>query len=66
MKRSYVGVLALCLVLLLNIVFLQLAVHQFFFERYTLVLIYVALNILLFPIALWIYKKEKNQTMNSG
>jgi uncharacterized membrane protein len=65
MKRSYVGVIAMCCVLMLNIVFTQLLVHQFFYENYDAVLIYMGLNIILFPIAIWIYKKEKNKGGNS-
>jgi uncharacterized membrane protein len=61
MKRSYVGVIAMCCILMLNIVFTQLLVHQFFYENYDAVLVYMGLNIILFPIALLIYKKEKNK-----
>ncbi|MFZ3576982.1 hypothetical protein [Virgibacillus sp. DJP39] len=58
MKRSYLGVIGLAVILLLNIIFTQLLVHQFFFQNYWIVLLYVGLNILLFPTAFFIYKKE--------
>ncbi|WP_101845431.1 hypothetical protein [Halobacillus sp. Marseille-P3879] len=61
MKRSYLGVIALCTTLLLNIVFMQLAVHQYFYENYAATLIYTVLNIMLFPLAVIIYKREKNK-----
>ncbi|MFD1037755.1 hypothetical protein ACFQ3N_04935 [Virgibacillus byunsanensis] len=61
MKRSYVGVISLCVILALNIIFMQLLVHQFFYENYDGVLIYMGINILLFPIAIFIYKKEKHR-----
>ncbi|SET02506.1 hypothetical protein SAMN05216389_104211 [Oceanobacillus limi] len=58
MKRSYVGVIGLCIVLALNIVFLQLLVHQFKYQNYELVLLYMGINLILFPIAIMIYRKE--------
>ncbi|MBB6454027.1 hypothetical protein HNQ94_002478 [Salirhabdus euzebyi] len=61
MKRSYVGVIGLLIILGLNIVFTQLLVHQFFYENYEAVLLYMGINILLFPVAIFIYKKEKNK-----
>lgn len=61
MKRSYFGVIALCIVLLMNIVFMQLAVHQYYYENYEATLLYVGLNIILFPIAFMIYKKERDK-----
>ncbi|WP_186576359.1 hypothetical protein [Aquibacillus kalidii] len=65
MKRSYVGVISLCLVLFLDIVFMQLLIHQYFFENYLVTLIFMAGNILLFPIAFLIYKKEKDKGAES-
>jgi len=59
MKRSYQGVLLLSVILLLNIVFTQKMVHQFFYENYVNTLIYCGLNIVLFPVAWVIYKKLK-------
>ncbi|WP_281883595.1 hypothetical protein [Paenibacillus sp. YYML68] len=60
MKRSYVGVIMLSVVLLLNIVFTQQVVHAFYFEKYGLVLIYAGLNIVLLPFAVWMYRRERN------
>ncbi|MCZ8515268.1 hypothetical protein O9H85_23205 [Paenibacillus filicis] len=60
MKRSYLGVILLCLVVLLNIICTQQVVNNFFYDRYERVLLFAGLNILLFPIALWIYKRERD------
>jgi hypothetical protein len=59
MKRSYLGVLLLSVILLLNIIFTQKMVHQYFYENYLNTLIYCGLNIVLFPVALVVYKKLK-------
>ncbi|MDC3417865.1 hypothetical protein [Aquibacillus salsiterrae] len=61
MKRSYVGVIGLSVILLANIIFTQLMVHQFFFQNYDAVLLYMASNIILFPVAILIYKKERDK-----
>ena len=61
MKRSWRGVIALSIVLFLNIVCTQLAVNAFFYDKFRLVLIYAVCNLLLFPIALWIYRKERDR-----
>ncbi|MEC5425507.1 hypothetical protein QGM71_18675 [Virgibacillus sp. C22-A2] len=66
MKRSYAGVIGLCIILMLDIVFLQLLVHQFFYENYGMVLLYMGLLFVLFPIAVFIYKKEKNKGANAN
>ncbi|KQO17282.1 hypothetical protein [Paenibacillus sp. Leaf72] len=58
MKRSYRGVILLSVVLFLNIVCTQNVVNHYFHEKYELVLVFALLNVLLFPLALWIYKKE--------
>ncbi|WP_438445244.1 hypothetical protein [Gorillibacterium sp. sgz5001074] len=58
MKRSWRGVILLSCVLFLNIVCTQLTVNNFFYERYENVLVFAAANLLLFPVAWWIYKKE--------
>ncbi|MGO4547988.1 hypothetical protein AB4Z29_24645 [Paenibacillus sp. 2TAB23] len=58
MKRSYRGVIMLCVVLFLNIVCTQYVVNHYFHQKYELVLVFAVLNIILFPIALYIYKKE--------
>ncbi|WP_139488562.1 hypothetical protein [Brevibacillus dissolubilis] len=61
MKRSYVGVLLLCLVVLMNIIFTQYAVNFFYAQKYINVILLSLGNVGLFPIAWLIYKKEKNQ-----
>ncbi|MBU7314955.1 hypothetical protein [Paenibacillus oleatilyticus] len=58
MKRSYRGVILLSIVLLLNIIFTQYTINHYYFENYKFVLLFAALNVILFPIALVIYKKE--------
>ncbi|WP_079913252.1 hypothetical protein [Paenibacillus sp. 32352] len=60
MKRSYAGVLLLCAVLFLNIICTQKAVNAYYLEQYRTVIIYAACNILLFPLALWIYRRERD------
>lgn len=60
MKLRVVGVAILCVVLLLNIIFTQYMVHQYYYENYLNTIIFMGLNILLFPIALYVYKKTKN------
>ncbi|WP_010677875.1 hypothetical protein [Bacillus timonensis] len=59
MKRSYRGVLILSVILLLNIIFTQKMVHQYFYENYVNTLIFCGLNIVLFPVAWIFYKKLK-------
>jgi hypothetical protein len=60
MKRSYRGVIYLSLVLFLSIACTQQTVNAFFYDKYNIVLIYAALNILLFPLAIWIYRRERD------
>ncbi|THE12750.1 hypothetical protein E1I69_10175 [Bacillus timonensis] len=59
MKRSYLGVLILSVILFLNIIFTQKMVHQYFYENYVNTLIFCGLNIMLFPVAWVVYKKLK-------
>ncbi|MDP4163068.1 MAG: hypothetical protein Q8906_04175 [Bacillota bacterium] len=61
MKRSYVGVALLCAILMLNIIFTQYMVHQYFFENYKNTIIAAAVNVILFPVAIYIYKRDKKQ-----
>jgi hypothetical protein len=61
MKRSWLGVILLVLILLANLVFTQLTVNNFYFERYVNVIVFATLNLLLFPVAVWIYKKEAHK-----
>lgn len=62
MKRSIIGVALLCAVLILNIIFTQYMVHQYFYEHYTNALIAAIINIILFPIAILIYKNDKKHS----
>ncbi|USB32654.1 hypothetical protein [Paenibacillus sp. YPG26] len=60
MKRSYRGVILLCFVLLLNIICTQQVVNSFFYDRFERVVLFAVCNIVLFPIALWIYFRERD------
>ncbi|MCL6571273.1 MAG: hypothetical protein K6T88_06245 [Bacillus sp. (in: Bacteria)] len=60
MKRSYRSVALLLVVLMLNIIFTQYMVHQYFYENYTNTIIAAIINVLLFPAAFLIYKKGVN------
>jgi hypothetical protein len=44
---------------MLNIVFTQYMVHQYFYQNYGKVLLFCFLNLLLFPIGIYIYKKDQ-------
>jgi hypothetical protein len=61
MKRNYISVAILCGILLLNIVFTQFMVHQYYYENYINTLIFMSLNIILFPIAWFVYKRDRNK-----
>ncbi|KKB37897.1 hypothetical protein QY97_03802 [Bacillus thermotolerans] len=39
----------------------QLVVHQYFFQNYAAVLIYGGFNLLLFPVAVFVYKHDRRQ-----
>ncbi|MDR4945633.1 hypothetical protein [Neobacillus cucumis] len=60
MKRSYVPVGLLLAVLMLNIIFTQWMVHQYFYQHYTNTIIAAVINVILFPISFLIYKKGVN------
>ena len=60
MKRSYLPVAFLLAVLMLNIIFTQYMVHQYFYENYTNTIIAAVINIILFPVSFLIYKKGVN------
>ncbi|NEW05832.1 hypothetical protein GK047_07345 [Paenibacillus sp. SYP-B3998] len=60
MKRSYLGVVLLCIMLFLNILCTQKAVNAYFFDQYRSVILYAICNILLFPAAIWIYRRERD------
>ncbi|MCI3921220.1 hypothetical protein MO973_13365 [Paenibacillus sp. TRM 82003] len=57
MKRSALPVIALCVVLLLNIVCTQYAVNTFFYEKYDLTLLFTLANLILFPLSIVIYRR---------
>ncbi|URM34533.1 hypothetical protein LLY41_09150 [Cytobacillus firmus] len=58
MKRRYLGVIILAAILMMNIVFTQYMVHQYYYENYENVLIFGGLNIVLFP---WLYSLIKRR-----
>jgi len=60
MKRSYRGVILLSLVLLLSLGCTQQVVNTFFYEKYVQTVVFAGLNIALFPVAYWIYRKERD------
>ncbi|PLS05752.1 hypothetical protein [Neobacillus cucumis] len=60
MKRSYVPVGLLLAVLMLNIIFTQWMVHQYFYQHYTNTIIAAVINVVLFPAAFLIYKRGVN------
>jgi hypothetical protein len=62
MKRSARGVLLLCAVLMANIVCTHYMIFNFFYERYMTSIVFMLANLFLFPVAIWVYKKEKNPT----
>ncbi|RHW41507.1 hypothetical protein D1B31_07225 [Neobacillus notoginsengisoli] len=59
MKPSTLNFVLLCAILMLNIVCTHFMVQQYFFENYANSLIFGALNIVLFPLALTIYKRDR-------
>ena len=61
MKRSWFGVILLCVILFMNIVCTQFLVHQFYYENYERTILFTCINLLLFPLAIFIYKKEKQK-----
>lgn len=58
MKPKYLTFALLCIILLLNVIFTQKMVLQYFFENYQNTIIYGALNLVLFPLAVLIYKRD--------
>ncbi|NMD71988.1 hypothetical protein HHO41_16940 [Bacillus sp. DNRA2] len=61
MKHNLVGIALLCGILLVNIIFTQYMVHQFFYENYTNALLFGLGNVLLFPVALYVYKWDQKR-----
>ncbi len=66
MKRSYVNVGLLLAILMLNIIFTQYMVHQYFFEHFSNSLIAAVINILLFGAAFVIYKMDQKAMKGAG
>ncbi|GIN61048.1 hypothetical protein J27TS8_10410 [Robertmurraya siralis] len=62
MNHRLVNFILLLICLMLNIVFTQKMVHQFKFENYEGALLYCLLNLLVFPIALFVYKRDRKQS----
>jgi hypothetical protein len=60
MKRSYLPVVSLLAVLMVNTIFTQYMVHQYFYENYPNTIIAALINVILFPVAFLIYKKGVN------
>ncbi|MFD4818985.1 hypothetical protein [Peribacillus butanolivorans] len=61
MSLKFIGVALLCAFFMMNIVFTQFMVHQYYYENYVNVLIFGGLNIVVFPLALFTYKKTKSE-----
>jgi branched-subunit amino acid transport protein len=60
MKLKFLPVALLVAVLMLNIIFTQYMVHQYFYEHYTNSILAAVVNVILFPVAFLIYKKGVN------
>jgi len=58
-KHKYL--ILLVLILFLNIVFAKYIVHQFFYQNYVNTLIFVGLSLILFPITLYVYRKDREK-----
>jgi uncharacterized membrane protein YczE len=59
--KCNVNFAALLVILMLNIIFTQKMVHQYYFENYVTAIIYCVLNLILFPIAFLIYKQDRKR-----
>lgn len=59
--KCNVSFAALLVILLLNIIFTQKMVHQYYFENYVTAIIYCVLNLILFPVAFLIYKQDRKR-----
>lgn len=62
MNHRLVNFITLLICLFLNIVFTQKMVHQFKFENYDIAIMYCVLNLILFPIALFVFKRDEKQS----
>lgn len=61
MVKKHIYLIALTLILFLNIIFAKYIVHQYFYQNYGNTLIFVGLNLALFPLAILMYKKDKEK-----
>lgn len=61
MIKRHLHLIILTVILFLNITFAKYIVHQFYNQNYVHTLLFVGLNILLFPIAFFIYKRGKKK-----
>ncbi|ALC92429.1 hypothetical protein AM500_23685 [Bacillus sp. FJAT-18017] len=59
MKPSKVNFFILCAILMLNIICTHFMIQQYFFENYATSLIFGTLNVLLFPVAFYVYKRDR-------
>jgi len=64
MKHNYMSVLLLCGILMLNIIFTQYLVHQYFYQNYVNVILLCILNLFLFPAARWVYVRNEKRNSN--
>lgn len=62
MNHKLVNFITLLICLMLNIIFTQKMVHQFKFENYEGAIVYCILNLIVFPIAFFIYKRDTKQS----
>lgn len=65
MKLNDMSIILLCGILMLNIIFTQYLVHQYFYQNYVNVVLLCFLNFLLFPTAIWIYFWCEKRKSNS-
>ena len=61
MKPSYVSVGILCGILMLNIIFTQYMVHQYFYHNYANAFISCIIIVFLFPTAVYVYKRDQKR-----
>lgn len=61
MIKKHKYLILLIAILFLNIIFAKYIVHQFYYQNYVNTLLFVGLNIVLFPVAIFVYKKEQKR-----
>lgn len=64
MKLNDMSIMLLCGILMLNIIFTQYLVNQYFYQNYVNVVLLCFLNFLLFPTAIWIYFRYEKRKSN--